>query len=151
MLSHFPITPSQTPHSIPLSFASKSLLLHPPIHSLPPHPCSIPLLWGIKPPQDLVPPFPLMPNKVVLCYMCSRSHGLAHVYSLVGGLVPGSSEKSSFLITVVLPMGLQSPSAPSVLHLTLPLGSQGSVQWLAVSICSCLSQVLVEPLRGQPY
>ncbi|KRY64983.1 hypothetical protein T11_10074 [Trichinella zimbabwensis] len=27
-------------------------------------------------------------------------------------------------------MGLQSPSAPSVLHLALALGSPGSVQWL---------------------
>ena len=27
---------------------------------------------------------------------------------------------------------------------------RGSVQWLAISICICLSQVLVEPLRGQP-
>ena len=51
---------------------------------------------------------------------------------------------------VVLPMGLQSPSAPSV-SLTLPLGSRGSVQWLAVSICISLSQVLAELLRGQPY
>ena len=32
-------------------------------------------------------------------------------------------------------MGLQSPSAPSVPPPTLPLGSLGSVQWLAVSIC----------------
>jgi hypothetical protein len=30
-----------------------------------------------------------------------------------------------------------------VLPLTLPLWSPGSVQWLAVSICICLSQMLV--------
>ena len=35
---------------------------------------------------------------------------------------------------VVLPVGLQSPSAPSVFPLTLPLGSPSSVQWLPVSI-----------------
>jgi len=35
---------------------------------------------------------------------------------------------------VVLPMGLQTPSASSVLSLTLPLGSQCSVQWLAVVV-----------------
>ncbi|KRY80472.1 hypothetical protein T11_18294 [Trichinella zimbabwensis] len=29
-------------------------------------------------------------------------------------------------------------------------GSFSSVQWLAISICICLSQLLVEPLRGQP-
>ena len=34
--------------------------------------------------------------------------------------------------------------------LTLPLGSLGSVQWLAVNICICLSQMLIESLRGQP-
>jgi hypothetical protein len=48
--------------------------------------------------------------------------------------------------TAVLPM--QSPSAPSAFPLTLPLGSPGSVQWLAVSICICLSEVLAELLRG---
>ena len=39
------------------------------------------------------------------------------------------------LVDIVLLMGLQSPSAPSVLPLALPLGSLGSAQWLAVSIC----------------
>ena len=54
------------------------------------------------------------------------------------------------LVDIVLCLGLQSPSAPAVL-LTLPLGSPSSVQWLAVSICICLSQMLAEPLRGQLY
>jgi hypothetical protein len=42
-----------------------------------------------------------------------------------------------WLVDVVLPMGLQSPSAPSVIPLALPLGSPGSARWLwlAVSIC----------------
>jgi hypothetical protein len=39
---------------------------------------------------------------------------------------------------VVLPMRLQTPSAPSVLLITLPLWSPYSVQWLAVSICILL-------------
>jgi hypothetical protein len=52
---------------------------------------------------------------------------------------------------VVLPMGLQSPSAPSVLLLTLPLGSPGSVRLLAVSICICIGKVLADPLMGQLY
>jgi hypothetical protein len=43
---------------------------------------------------------------------------------------------------VVFPIGLQSPSVPSVLPLALPLGSPGSVQWLTVSLCICISQVL---------
>ena len=48
-------------------------------------------------------------------------------------------------------MGLQSPSIPSVLHLVLPLGPQCSVQWLAMSICIYIEQVLVETLSKQPY
>ena len=46
------------------------------------------------------------------------------------------------LLDIVLPMGLQSPFAPSVL-LTPPLGSLGSVRWLVVSICIYIGQVLV--------
>ena len=75
------------------------------------------------------------------------------MYSLVGGLVPGSFWGGGIfcLVNIVLPMRWQTPSAPSVLLLTLPLGSPGSVQWLAVSICICIGQVLAKPLRGQPY
>jgi hypothetical protein len=52
---------------------------------------------------------------------------------------------------VVLPMGLQTPSAPSVLSLTPSLGTPCSVQWLAVSICLCTCQDLGGPLRRQLY
>jgi hypothetical protein len=48
---------------------------------------------------------------------------------------------------IVLPMGLQTPSVPSVLSLTPPLRSPCSVQRLAVSICICIGQALVELLR----
>jgi hypothetical protein len=44
---------------------------------------------------------------------------------------------------IVLPMGLQTPSAPSVLALTSPLGSLCSV--------SCIGQALAEPPTGQLY
>jgi hypothetical protein len=54
------------------------------------------------------------------------------------------------IFDIALPMGLQSPLAPSVLTLALPLGSPGSVPWLGVSIYICISQMLVEPLMGQP-
>lgn len=33
------------------------------------------LLGGIKPSQDQVPPLPQMPDKAILCYICSWSHG----------------------------------------------------------------------------
>jgi hypothetical protein len=51
---------------------------------------------------------------------------------------------------IFLPMSLQAPSAPSVILVTLPLGSPGSVRCLAVSICICICQVLAEPLRSLP-
>ena len=47
---------------------------------LPPHP-GIPLHWDIEPSQDQRPLLPLMPNKAILYYICSLSHGLLHVYS----------------------------------------------------------------------
>ena len=50
---------------------------------------------------------------------------------------------------IVLPMGLQSPSASSVLSLIPPLGTLGSDQWLAGSTCPCICQALAEPLRRQ--
>jgi len=52
---------------------------------------------------------------------------------------------------VVLPIGLQTPSATSVLSLTTPLGTQFLVQWLAASIHLCICQALAEPLRRQLY
>jgi hypothetical protein len=55
------------------------------------------------------------------------------------------------LVDIVLPMGLHYPSAPSVPPLALPLRSLGSVWWLALGICICFGQVLVQPLRKQSY
>jgi hypothetical protein len=52
---------------------------------------------------------------------------------------------------VVPPMGLQTPSAPSVLSLPPPLGNLCSVQWLALSICLCICQALAEPPTRQLY
>ena len=69
-----------------------------------------------------------MPDKAILCYIFSWSHAPPHVYSLVGSVLPGSLGGGVGLIDiVVLPMGLQTPLAPSVLALTPPLGSPGSV------------------------
>ena len=86
---------------------------------------------SIKPSQNQGPLLPLMPEKAILCYICSWSH----VYSLVSGLVPGSLGGGCWLVgIVVLTMELQTPSVPSVLYLTSRLGTLSSVQWLAVSI-----------------
>jgi hypothetical protein len=51
----------------------------------------IPLHWGIGPSQDQESFLPLMSYKTLLCYTCNWSHGSLHVYSLVGGLVRGTS------------------------------------------------------------
>jgi len=90
-------------------------------------------------------------TRPILCYICDWSHGPLHVYSLVGGLVPGNSGGVWLVDIVVLPLVLQTPSAPSVLSLTPPLDSPCSVQWLAATIHICISRALAEPLRGCPY
>ena len=92
---------------------------YPPTH--PPHCPSISLYWGREPSQNQDAPLPLMPDKAILCYICSWSHGSLSIYSLVGGLILGSSGVGGCLVDiVVLPMGLQTFSAPSVLPLTPP-------------------------------
>jgi hypothetical protein len=74
------------------------------------------------------------------------------VYSLVDGLVHGSSGGGVWLVDiVVLPMRLQTPSTLSVLSLTPLLGTLHSVQWLAVSFSLCTFKALSGLLRRQPY
>jgi hypothetical protein len=90
----------KTPTAPPLScfYEGSPPPTYPPTHPLLLHCPSIPLHWGIKPSQDQGPPLQLMPDKAILCYVCNCSHGSLHVYSLVGGLVPGSSGGSGWLI-----------------------------------------------------
>jgi hypothetical protein len=52
---------------------------------------------------------------------------------------------------VVFPMGLQTPSTPSILSLSPPLRILCSVQWLAESIHLCTSHTLTELLRRSLY
>ena len=69
MLSPFPVFPLQIPYPIPSSCFYEGIPL--PIHPLPLHFPSIPLLWDIEPSQDQEPPFPLMADKAILCYICN--------------------------------------------------------------------------------
>jgi hypothetical protein len=64
----------------------------------------IPLCLGIEPPQGLGSPFPLITDKAILCYICSWSNGSLHcsLYSLVGGLVPGSSGVGGSSLLILL-------------------------------------------------
>jgi hypothetical protein len=118
--------PSQFPlHKVsihPIPFLPPPLCLYEgapsPTHSLLPHCSIIPLHWGTKPPQDQGPLLPLMPDKVIHCYICSWSHGNLHVYSLVGGLVSGSSRwygcwYCCSFYGVVMPFSSFSPSPSS--------------------------------------
>ena len=88
MLSLFTVCPLQTPSHSPTTCFYEGAPS--PTHILLTHQPSILLSWGIKPSQDKRPLLPLMTDKAILCYICNWSHASLHVFSLVGGLVPGS-------------------------------------------------------------
>jgi hypothetical protein len=149
MFSPSQVSSSETPYPSPLSVSVRP---HPPIHPLPSSLIvGIPLPWGIQPPQAQGSLLPLKSNKAILCHICSWSHRSLHVYSLVGGPVPGSSEESGQLTLLLPPWGCNPPSVPSVPPPTPPMGTPCSVQWSAVSICLCICQALAERLGSQPY
>jgi hypothetical protein len=89
---------------IPSTFPLRYEGVHTPI------PDSLPLnslYWSIEPSKDQGPLLPLMPNKVILCFICSWSHGSLHVHTLVGDLFPGSSGESGWLIMLFFLWGVQ--------------------------------------------
>ena len=108
MISLFLVTPPQNPPSHPPSpllfclYESAS----PPTYPLPPQHSSIPLCWGIKPPQDQEPPFPLMSDKTILCYICIWSHESLHVYSLADWF---STWELRMVLLVVIPIRSWEP------------------------------------------
>jgi len=142
MLSPFQVPPS--PFLSPCFYQDAP----PPPHPLSPQCPGISLHWGNEPSQDQG--LLWMPDKAILCYICSWSHGSLHV--LIGWLFSAWELWSVWLVDiVVLPTGLQTPSVPSGLSLIPPLESPYSVQWLAASILICIRKVLTEPLRRHPY
>jgi hypothetical protein len=95
------VIPFQFPLPKPLSCPVSPCLYEgaPPPTNPVQSPCpGIPLHWAIEPSQDHGPLFPLMTDKVILCYIYDWSHRSLHVYSLVGCFVPGSLGVSSWLI-----------------------------------------------------
>jgi len=56
-----------------------------------------------------------------------------------------------WVIRIVVFLGLQTPSAPSVLSLTPPICTPFSFQCLVLSICLCICHVLAVPLRRYLY
>ena len=105
---------------------------------------------GLEPSEDQGSLLPLVTYIDILCNICIWSHGSHQVYSLVGGLIPGSSGVTGWFILLFL-LGAANPSAPWVLPLALLLGTLCSVQWLAKSIHFYIFQALAEPLRRQLY
>jgi len=106
----------------------------PPTHPLPPQHPGIPLHCRNEPLQNQGLLFLLMPDNGIFCCILGWSYEYSYMYSLVGNLVPVSSRGVWLVGIVVLSMGLQTPSTPSVLSLTSPLGTHAqSDGWLQAS------------------
>ena len=95
MLSPFLASPQKISFPLPASPCSPT---HP---LLLPGP-GIPLCWGIEPSQDQGPLLPLMTDQANLCNICKQSHESHHVFSLIAGLVPGSSGGPGWFILLFL-------------------------------------------------
>ena len=120
MISPFLVTPPQPPipsHFSPLPFASMRVLLHPFTHSR-----LTPLASPYAGASSLLP-LPLMSGKAIPRCICMWSPISFHVYSLVVGFTRWEPSVVQ-LVNIILPMRLQSSSAPMVLPLVLPLGSR---------------------------
>jgi hypothetical protein len=122
-------------------FPSTNLQSHPPasirmlpLPLLPSTPSNFPTQghWAILVPRAS----PLMPDHAILCYIYSWSHGSLHVYSLVGGLVPGSSGEGWVLVGLYCcsSYGVANPFSSFSPFYNSSIGNPCSVQWLAASI-----------------
>ena len=122
------------------------VFLHPPTHS---HPSSLSsptlgIYWSFigprtNPPTESWQGHPLQRMQLEPCVL---TPWLMTIF--LGVLV------DCLVDTVVLPVGLQSPWTPSAFSLSILLGTFGSVQWLAVSICLCICRALAGSRRRQP-
>jgi len=144
MLSSFQVSPPQTPYPIPPPPASMRVLSHPPTPtSLPWH---SPILGHQVFPGPRASP-PIGAHQ-------SHPHLLMQLEPWVCPCVLFGwwfSPWELWFIGIAVLMGLQAPSAPSILSLTPPMGTPFSVQWLATSIHFCICHALAEPLRRQLY
>jgi hypothetical protein len=77
--------------------------------------------WIIEPLQNQRAPLPLISDKAILSYISSWNHGSPSVY-FGWWFSPWELWAIWLVDAVVLPMELQTPSTPSVLALTPPLG-----------------------------
>ena len=135
MLSSFSVPPPKT--SSPLLLAlplCMRVLLYPLVQTLLPQCPSIAQPWIIMPVQDQGHSLPLMPDKAFLYYVSSWNSGYPLMYYVLGGLVHVSFVRLCLVDFVVLLMGLQAPSVPSVLVLTSESRSTCSFSCLAACI-----------------
>jgi hypothetical protein len=140
MLSPLLVSPLETPYPIFPPSASVRVLT-----TLPTTPSSLP--WHLSTlghgafagPKDSH--WCPSPTKAILYYNCGWSHGTLHVYSLVGGLVPGSSGEGGgsgwlillFFLCVVNPFISISPfpdSSTGDLKLSLMVGCEHPALYL---------------------
>ena len=80
-------------------------------------------------------------QQAILCYTHGWRLVSLHVYYLVGGEIPGNSGVSGWLIWLFF-LRVQTPFAPSVLSLSLPLETLCSVQRVAAITHSCQQALL---------
>jgi hypothetical protein len=139
----FPSQPPPSHFTSSPSFASMRMPLHPLTHS---HLIALAFSYaGATSLQDQGTPLPF-----ILLYICIWSHRSIYIYTLwfmvysLGALGDPVSWYCSS-------MCLQSSLIPLVLALALLLESLSSVLWLSLSICICMGQVLVEPIRKQSF
>jgi hypothetical protein len=119
-------TPPGDPHMIPRPPASMRVFPHPPAYyCLPALAFPYTEALSLHRTKGL---FSLMPYKAILCYIFDWSHRSLQLYSFVGGLAPGNSGRGvGWLILMFFLWGCKPLSDPSVLSLTLPLGTMCSV------------------------
>jgi len=86
-----------------------------------------------------------------LCYMCICSHTVCQCAFFGWWFSPWELCEVQLVNIVVLPMGLQTSSVPSVFPLTHPFRFPCFVHCLAVCIYICIGQVLDQLLRGPLY
>jgi len=112
MLLPFQVSPLQTPYPIPPNPASMKLLPYPPTHS-----CLTALAFlytgasSFHRTKDFSSHWCQI--RPIFCYICSWSHGSAHVFSLDGGLVPGSSLVGWYCCSYEIASPFSSFSPPS--------------------------------------
>jgi hypothetical protein len=129
----FPGFASENPYPLPTFPCS-------PTHPLTISGPGIPLHWGIEHSEDQGPLLTLMTEKAIFCYICIWSHEFHHVYSLVGGLIPGSYRGTGWFILLFLLYGCK------------PFSSFGpfSSSWIGDSVL-CLMVGCEHPLLCLPH